>query len=121
MKKGFFTKLNVARFALAGMLLFGGNVAVQTAMANVNAVAEGGVEITAVTPDPSASMETPLKSLKQITLTVDADVTEVVSNGVAAYRDGDQVATGVIYQSQDNAKEVYVVLNDDLREYGNTG
>ena len=118
MKKGFFTKLNVAKFALVGMLLFGGNVAVQTAMANVNAVAEGGVEITAVTPDPSASMETPLKSLKQITLTVDADVTEVVSNGVAAYRDGDQVATGVIYQSQDNAKEVYVVLNDDLREYG---
>ncbi len=118
MKKGFFTKLNVARFALAGMLLFGGNVAVQTAMANVNAVAESGVEITAVTPDPSASMETPLKSLKQITLTVDAAVTKVVSKGVVAYRDDDQVATGVIYQSQSNDKEVYVVLNDNLSEYG---
>ena len=118
MKKGFFTKLNVARFALAGMLLFGGNVAVQTAMANVNAVAESGVEITAVTPDPSASMETPLQSLKQITLTVDAAVTKVVSKGVVAYRDDDQVATGVIYQSQSNDKEVYVVLNDNLSEYG---
>ena len=118
MKKGFFTKLNVAKFALAGMLLFGGNVAVQTAMANVNAVAESGVEITAVTPDPSASMETPLQSLKQITLTVDAAVTKVVSKGVVAYRDDDQVATGVIYQSQSNDKEVYVVLNDNLSEYG---
>ena len=118
MKKGFFTKLNVAKFALAGMLLFGGNVTVQTAMANVNAVAESGVEITAVTPDPSASMETPLQSLKQITLTVDAAVTKVVSKGVVAYRDDDQVATGVIYQSQSNDKEVYVVLNDNLSEYG---
>ena len=84
MKKGFFTKLNVAKFALAGMLLFGGNVAVQTSMANVNAVAESGVEIMAVTPDPSASMETPLKSLKQITLTVDAAVNKAVSKGVVA-------------------------------------
>ena len=87
-------------------------------MANVNAVAESGVEIMAVTPDPSASMETPLKSLKQITLTVDAAVTKVVSKGVVAYRDDDQVATGVIYQSQSNDKEVYVVLNDNLSEYG---
>ena len=118
MKKGFFTKLNVAKFALAGMLLFGGNVTVQTAMANVNAVAESGVEITAVTPDPSVSMETPLQSLKQITLTVDAPVTKISSTGIAAYRDNDQVATGVLYQSANNDNELYIVLNDALNEYG---
>ena len=118
MKKGFFTKLNVAKFALAGMLLFGGNVTVQTAMANVNAVAESGVEITAVTPDPSVSMETPLQSLKQITLTVDAPVTKISSTGIAAYRDHDQVATGVLYQSANNDTELYIVLNDALNEYG---
>ena len=114
--KKIFTKINVAKYAMAGLLLVGGNLTAQASELGVSAAAAAeDVEVTAVTPDPSASVETPLDNLKEITITFNSDISIVSSNKVAVTKDGDKVADGSLYFQ---GKELNIVFNAALSEYG---
>ena len=114
-----FTKINVAKFAMVALLLAGGNCAINASGFSANAApaaAEEVLEVTSVTPDPSLSMETPLESLKEITVTFNSDIISISSDAqVVVTRDGDKVADASL---RSNGKNLTIVLNAGLNEYG---
>ena len=64
MRKSIFTRFFAAKYAMAGLLLFGGMVASFAMKATLAAEVAEELKATAITPDPAASAEKHLQSLR---------------------------------------------------------
>ena len=79
MRKSIFTRFFAAKYAMAGLLLFGGMVASFAMKAALAAEVAEELKATAITPDPAASAEKHLQSLKTIDVTFEAPIDKVTS------------------------------------------
>ena len=116
MRKSIFTRFSAAKYAMAGLLLFGGIAGSFAMQAAATEQTAGVTEVTAVTPDPSASQENHLKSLSKIEVTFDSDLEMV--NGKASIKtlgdDEDFVGNTISL----NGKVMTITLNATIDTYG---
>ena len=101
---------------MAGLLLFGGIAGSFAMQAAATEQTAGVTEVTAVTPDPSASQENHLKSLSKIEVTFDSDLETV--NGKVSIKtlgdDEDFVGNSISL----NGKVMIINLNATIETYG---
>ena len=116
MRKSIFTRFSVAKYAMAGLLLFGGIAGSFAMQAAATEQTEGVTEVTAVTPDPSASQENHLKSLSKIEVTFDSDL-EMVNGKVSIKTLGDD-EDFVGNKISLNGKVLIINLNATIETYG---
>ncbi len=110
------TKLSMAKYLLAGALLFGGNYTAQTVAAQ-SSQEVSALEITTVNPAPSETES--VESLSTITLTTNYPVSVQSGNVVKVYKDGDtevEFCNGTL--SVSNGTTVTVTLETSLTDYG---
>ena len=116
-RNSYFTRVSVAKYAMAGLLLFGGAINSAFAMQAAASQTEAGVtEVTAINPDPSASQETRLESLSKIEVTFDSSL-EMVNGAVSIKTLGDDepCAKGSISL---NDKVMTITLYNKITTYG---
>ena len=116
MRKSIFTRFSAAKYAMAGLLLFGGIAGSFAMQAAATEQTAGVTEATAVTPDPSASQENHLKSLSKIEVTFDSDL-EMVNGKVSIKTLGDDedfVGNSISL----NGKVMIINLNATIETYG---
>ena len=116
MRKSIFTRFFAAKYAMAGLLLFGGIAASFAMKAAISAAVAEELVATAITPDPAASVEKHLQSLKTIDVTFDAPISKVTSY-VTFKKLGD-------YENYENVTLTYkenvltITLHNEVSEYG---